>query len=428
MNLRSRSFQIRLWVLVGLVLGLLTLAEGLLRGRISLDSLGSKIAARGEPVETRLPAPTVATQDSLTMLTLPESPKPWQTAEAKENEKNQNPRDPVEADFWRRAYESLSVKQRDQLQASLRFAKRGEPSPLGTSDRAELLRNLKNFAESYHKQSERELSESKLLTPERQAAFRSEIEKTMSHWREDSLPTLTKVLGAERVGESDREAVAAIDARWRELSLGEVQDDEPSPSKDFVAWFGLFDEVKHDSAGLDGAPEVSYARLFDQASQLRGKPVRIRGVIRAAEYLEARPNLYGVKGYYVCWIRPDNYRDAPIKVFSLSLPKNLASGNTDLNALLDRECDLRGLFFKRTAYRAQDDIRTVPTVLCAEMSLVAVDPSVKKANDSIGLVMISLAVAAVGAVIFVIYLFSDRGRIRSLPNQVDFPTHVASEK
>jgi hypothetical protein len=309
-------------ILVAVTLGTLTVVEGLISGRFFFDDLEAAETASTQPIETRLPAQPPPSIDSLTSLSMPATPRPWQESSAPA-EKLAAPKsdDQVEIDFWRRLYQSLSVKQRDHLQACLRFAMRGGPSPLGTSDRAELLRNLRSHAESYQEQGTRELAESKLLTAERQAEFKFSLEKTMSQWRDESLPTLAKTFSAEPLLPSDKEKLAAIESMWRGLSLNEVQDDEPSPSKDFVAWFGLFDNLKHDTGALQAAEGVSYTNLFDQAAQFRGKPVLVRGVIRAAEYIKARPNLYGVEGYYVCWIRPDNYRDAPIKVFSLAAPK-----------------------------------------------------------------------------------------------------------
>lgn len=429
LNLRSRTVQIRLMICVAIVLGGLTVVEGLISGRFSLDDLEAAKTTSTQPVETRLTAQPPTSIDSLASLSMPATPRPWQ-ASAAPAEKLAAPKsdEQVETDFWRRLYQSLSVKQRDHLQASLRFALRSRPLPLGTSDRAELLRNLRSHAESYQEQGTRELAESKLLTPERQAEFKSSLEKTMIQWRDESLPALSKTLNAESLSASDKEKLTAIESMWRGLSLNEVQDDEPSPSKDFVAWFGLFDNLKHDAGALQAAEEVSYTNLFDQAAQFRGKPVLVRGVIRGAEYIKARPNLYGVEGYYVCWIRPDNYRDAPIKVFSLTAPKGSVINGRDFSPLVDRQCELRGLFFKRMVYRAQDDIRAVPTVLSADMTLVAADTSVREPSESIGLVMIILLVAVVGAVILSIYFFTDRNRIRSLPEKLDLPAQPVSEK
>lgn len=410
---------------VAFVLGAVTALEGVLTGRFSVDGAKSPVVAETSPVETRLAAEPPPAANSLTMLSLPASPAPWrQDGSDSESEAAAK----TAADFWSRQYELLSVKQRDYLQATLRFAIRGETSPLGTSDRAELLRNLETQAEQYGVKAVKEIASSTILSEKRQAEFQSGLENVLMHWREVDAPAISKALQAEPLDAKDKETLVAIESNWRRLSMLEVHDDEPTPAKDFVAWFGLLDQLQHDSNCLKDAQDASYADLFDQASQLRGKAVLVKGVIRAAEYVKAKPNLYGVEGYYVCWIRPDNYQDAPVKVFSLTAPGGGAiDQGADFSALIDRKCELSGLYFKRMVYRAQDDLRTVPTVLCATIALTATETPPPHASQSIGLIVLLALAGVIGAVVLFIFLFSDRGPVKQLPEKLDLPSKIASE-
>lgn len=429
-NPRSRAVQIRLLILVAITLGILTIGEGLVTGRFNFDSASPLGSVSSKPVETRLAAEAPASVESLSVITLPVMPKPWQKSTASEDVSTAPARfKETEVDFWRHLYHAMRVKQRDYFQASLRFALRDQALPLGTSDRAELLRNLKSFAQTYFDKSLKELSASTVLAPDRKAEFQSALESIQREWSESLEPAISRALEGEALSGEDKEAGKKIESIWRALSLKEVQDDEPSPSKDFVAWFGIVDTLQHDAAVLDKAREVSYANLFDQSADFRGKPILVKGIIRAAEYVKTGPNLYGVDGYYVYWIRPDNYQDAPIKVFSLAAPDGNDADDRagDLSLLIDKPCELRGIFFKRMVYRAQDDLRTVPTVIAAKIAIFNPDTSVKDANDSVSFVMLILLAAVIGAVLLAIYLFTDRTRIKSLPEKLELPTKSSSE-
>lgn len=429
-NPRSRVIQIRLLILVAITLGILTIGEGLVTGRFNFDSVNPLGPASSRPVETRLAAETPVSVESLSVISLPVTPKPWQKSTANEDVSTASTGfKETEADFWKHLYQAIRVKQRDYFQASLRFALRDQALPLGTSDRAELLRNLKSFAQAYFAKSLKELSASTVLASDRKAEFQAALESLQREWSESLEPALGRVLEGEALSAEDKEACKKVEATWRALSLKEVQDDEPSPSKDFVAWFGFVDSLQHDAAALDGAREVSYANLFDQSADFRGKPILVKGIIRAAEYVKTGPNLYGVEGYYVCWIRPDNYQDAPIKVFSLTAFEGVGADSKaeDLASLIDKPCELRGIFFKRMVYRAQDDLRTVPTVIAAKVAILKPDTSVKDANDSVSFTMLVLLAAVVSAVLLVIYLFTDRTRIKSLPEKLELPTKPANE-
>ena len=61
------------------------------------------------------------------------------------------------------------------------------------------------------------------------------------------------------------------------------------------------------------------------------------------------------------------------------------------------------------------------------IAILKPDTSVKDANDSVSFTMLVLLAAVVSAVLLVIYLFTDRTRIKSLPEKLELPTKPASE-
>ncbi len=418
LNPYSRRFQIRLMLAVGLILGGCALLESFFTGRFPFNSASSATTEAERIVETRLAAKPRATADSLSIISMPITPSPWHQAEPESDTTKQ-----TRADFWKRLYESLSVKQRDHLQVTLRHALRKAPSPLGTSESAELLRNLQQQAEQYEQKGTKELSESKILSVEKQAEFKTALEKVMLDWRQSTEPALAKALKAEPISETELEVLRNIDKAWSDLALSEVRDDNGSPSSDTIAWFGIFDSLTHDAQFLENAKQVTYTEMFDQSAILRGKPITISGEIRTAEYQKARPNHYGVEGYYVYWIRPDNYRDAPVKIFSLAAPdeKLAAAIEKDFAPLIGRKIELSGIFFKRMPYRAQDDVRAVPTILCAKTELFAPNEGIKEANESFGLTVLLVLFGVIAAVLLAVYSFSDKKRVKPLPEKIDLP-------
>lgn len=404
---------------VGMILGGCALLESFFTGRFPFNSASSATAEAERIVETRIAAKPHATADSLSVISMPATPRPWQQAEPESDTTKQ-----TRVDFWKRLYESLSVKQRDHLQVTLRHALRKAPSPLGTSESAELLRNLQQHAEQYKQKGAQELNESKILSPEKQSEFKTALNKIMLEWRQSTEPALSKALNAEPISESELDVLRTTDRTWSDLALSEVRDDNGSPSSDTIAWFGIFDSLTHDAQFLENAKQVTYTEMFDQSTLLRGKPVSISGEIRTAEYQKARNNHYGVDGYYVYWIRPDNYRDAPVKIFSLTAPnEELATATKkDLAPLIGRKLELSGIFFKRMPYRAQDDIRAVPTILCAKTELLAPPENLQEANESIALNLFLIVVGVIGVVLLLVYAFTDRKRVKSLPEKLDLPT------
>lgn len=143
--------------------------------------------------------------------------------------------------------------------------------------------------------------------------------------------------------------------------LKAVQDDTVFRNSETPSWNNLL-QVLHDtdSAKLRAASlgRVGFAQLFDEASYYRGRIVTLRGTVHRAHWVLTNPNEAGVKGYYICWLRPAGGPAAPIIVYSLELPQGFPTG-MDVSA----EAEFTGFFFKRHAYAAQDGLRLAPLIL-----------------------------------------------------------------
>jgi hypothetical protein len=421
-NLRARGVQIRLFLAIAAILSFFSIGEALLDGRFSREfEDADQLPPR--QIETSLPAKRPRSASDLSLVHLPADSAPW--SEPTTSQENANEvLDEIGHDFWRHLYDSLTVKQRDYFQAALRFALRHAPSPLGTSDASELWTNLERQAIAYEQTAKRELEG---LSLERRTHFTKALDEILATWRSEFAPPIKAILKQETLPSDAKPHLQKVLLKWRNLALSEVRDDISSPSEDFVAWFGAFDQMMHDDASfddfdLDDAQQPSYADLFDQSAQFRGKPVLVRGEIKSCEFQKAQNNLYGIKGYQILWIRPSNYPDAPLKIVSLSeLPANEETAQAKVRSLVGKECEVRGLYFKRMAYQAQDNIRAVPTVLCVDVNLLPQDDQLATSNQYFTLGVLLALAAVIAVVLLVLFLSADHKRKTSLPEKLDLP-------
>ena len=143
--------------------------------------------------------------------------------------------------------------------------------------------------------------------------------------------------------------------------LDTVRDDTIFRHDEQDAWFHLLQILeKTDQQTLEKASigRVSFAQLFSQSNDYRGRLVTLYGNVRRAHRLTAPKNDYGIKRYYQIWFQPEDNPTTPMVVYCLHLPKGFPTG-MDVSA----ETAITGFFFKRWVYKAQDSLQTAPVVL-----------------------------------------------------------------
>jgi hypothetical protein len=140
-----------------------------------------------------------------------------------------------------------------------------------------------------------------------------------------------------------------------------VRDDTLSRLDDRACSLHLFDILNRtDQQTLQSASvgPVSYAQLFRQPNQYRGRLVTVSGIVRRANRIELFPNDFGLTEYYQVWLWPSDNPAAPMAIYCLELPKGFPSGME-----VAEQAEVTGFFFKRLAYRARDTVRLAPEVL-----------------------------------------------------------------
>ncbi len=159
--------------------------------------------------------------------------------------------------------------------------------------------------------------------------------------------------------------------------------------------------------------QISYAQLFRQPGQYRGRLVTVSGTVRRANPIELFKNEFGLKKYYQVWLFPADNPTAPIVIYCLDLPKGFPTGME-----LAEDVEVTGFFLKRWAYVAQDVFRTAPELLAKTLEwqkqpVMAKEPDVDSRLIPVILV-VSLLLALAAA--WVVYMRTRPGKV-ALPEE-----------
>lgn len=151
--------------------------------------------------------------------------------------------------------------------------------------------------------------------------------------------------------------------RLGQIDFSDVQDDMPFRSREKDAWFAVFELLKAiDARTLShcDVPHVTFSQLYRRPRDYRGQLVRVRGDLMRTVYYQAPPNQAGIEGYFQAWQRPEREND-PIVIYCLTLPPGFPRGLS-----IQEPVEIVGVFFKRWAYQAQDQVRFAPVILAKE--------------------------------------------------------------
>lgn len=143
--------------------------------------------------------------------------------------------------------------------------------------------------------------------------------------------------------------------------LRAIRDDRPSLGAEQPCALDLLNILnKADEPSLSKASmgAVTYAQLFRQPNDYRGRLVNLSGTVRRVERINLPTNPYGIKQYNQVWLFPRDNPSAPVVVYCLSLPEDFPMGDG-----LDAQVSLTGFFFKRWAYATAEADRVAPMLL-----------------------------------------------------------------
>jgi hypothetical protein len=126
--------------------------------------------------------------------------------------------------------------------------------------------------------------------------------------------------------------------------LENIRDDKPSQRSETACSLRLFDLLRRtDSQELHDAStgRVTYAQLFRQPNDYRGRLVTVSGTVRRAQWIAVAANEYGIKEYCQLWLWPSDNPSSPMILYCLKLPKGFPIGQK-----IAEDVELTGFFFK----------------------------------------------------------------------------------
>lgn len=186
----------------------------------------------------------------------------------------------------------------------------------------------------------------------------------------------------------------------RQDLLADLRDDDFFRPREHAAFFHLLKLLRDtDDAALAAAStgKVAYAQLYRQPASYRGEVVTVRGTVRRCTLLAAPPNDYGIAEYYEVWLQPDDNPTYPLKVYALAKPQDFPTGDD-----LREAADITGFFYRRLAYKAQDEPRTAPLVLARGIAWrpASAAPPAEEAATLFSIIAAGVTVLLVGIVLF----------------------------
>jgi hypothetical protein len=140
-----------------------------------------------------------------------------------------------------------------------------------------------------------------------------------------------------------------------------IRDDAPSSRDEQAVTLRLLQILDQtDAKELAEASQgsVTYAQLFRQSDQYRGRLVTVSGMVRRVNRLQLSERGGGLRRYYQVWLWPTDNPTAPLVIYCLNLPAGFPTGMK-----VAEQAEVTGFFLKRWAYSARDSLRTAPELL-----------------------------------------------------------------
>ena len=183
-----------------------------------------------------------------------------------------------------------------------------------------------------------------------------------------------------------------------------VRDDTIFRPGERDAWFHLLeilDKTDEETIQAESAGRTTFAQLFSQSNDYRGKLVTLRGKIRRSHWMRAPGNDYGIEHYYRTWLQPEDNPTTPMAVYCLHLPEAFPSGMD-----IAEEVTLTGFFYKRWAYQAKDALRSTPVVLARTVDWRRAPPPAKQIEVNARFILTIIGVALTVSVVAILYVWT----------------------
>jgi hypothetical protein len=274
-------------------------------------------------------------------------------------------------DLWSRLLESLGDEPRTAFLTGLKTAR--DKQALAADDLPAWLHVVEQLEAGWQDYVAKAFlavgQDSGRLTDAEKQSWLQVIDSLKREWKDGVQPVLQAVGSGKPLDSQQRNAALDVQTTLDQVFLDSIRDNTVFRGGEKDAWFRMLEQLnERDLPTLrrQSTGYVGFLQLYKQPTAYRGKLVTVAGTIRLGYYVEAPQNLYGIRGYYVFWLKPAGAK-SPIVVYCLEIP----DGFPDVAKLeregerppLDEPAEFTGYFFKRWAYRAQDDTRLAPLIL-----------------------------------------------------------------
>ena len=159
----------------------------------------------------------------------------------------------------------------------------------------------------------------------KKAAWVRALSRVENEWNRHIKESLQAAANLDKVSEEVRKDLAGLQLLLDELALAQVPDNTMSlKPRHQETWYRLLDilsHTSHEELQTTSIGRVGVLQLAQQPQNYRGKVVTIRGTARLANWIKAPANIYGIKHWYVFWVRPIGGSPQPYTVYTLEVPK-----------------------------------------------------------------------------------------------------------
>jgi uncharacterized protein YeaC (DUF1315 family) len=192
------------------------------------------------------------------------------------------------------------------------------------------------------------------------------LEQSKRAW-EKQRAALSAAREPQEITVGEREQLTQLQRTLDRRDLKRVEDNTVLRREENEAWFRLWERLEETASRPETPPSASYIQLFSQPSEYRGRLVRVQGEARMAYHTGAGPNPFGIDGYYVFAVRPQEGGDNPLIVYCLDLPQGfpeIKDRDVDRQTTALREnMEFTGYLFKRWVYPSRGGPNLAPLLV-----------------------------------------------------------------
>jgi hypothetical protein len=358
----------------------------------SAADLDSRPKAEREPSSSEVPIIGMDTESiapvSLDVDQLPES---LQTAQL---------------DGWDSVLQSLDRSQQLLLRIVLWNSRRNVPlSEPQQSPWEDLLAKLDERWKNYHNRALLLVaSDRDQMTDEQKRVCLEVLELSKRSW-EKQREALVAAVDPDELTVGHREQLTQLQRTLDERALNLIEDNRVLRSVENEAWFRLWENLNQSESLPEATHVATYVQLFSQPNEYRGRLVKVKGQARMAYHVQAAKNPFGIEGYYVFAVLPQEGGDNPLIVYCLDVPDGFpAIKDRDVDrgtTTLRDDMEFTGYFFKRWVYQSRGGPNLAPLVIARvsqwkPRTIASTSAKPPPKFGTVALVILGLAVIAAG--------------------------------